>query len=245
MGYVEDKLAKNEYYHGTVNCNAIQILYEGFRLKKQYSSWGNLGTFKQGIYLTKSLGIASRFSCGIIFKCCLSEGISLLRIDEKYDSKIIAYLKREFGKDILTKDISKSIPHNKHLTRKELINLLNYRYCKIGDWKGKNCWKSFSLVSAIRQQLRLHKYDAIGETEEEVGIAVFNPSFVKPLEIYHVRYNGKKNDLTTFDKQKFATELKPIISELRELGGTPQEQESYDHLDSLLKRFCKDNMLSQ
>lgn len=241
---VEDKLAKNEYYHGTIGWKAIQILYEGFRLKKQYSSWGIFGTFKQGIYLTKSLETASCFTPGIIFKCRLSGGISLLRIDGKYDSKIIGYLKREFGKDILTNDISKSIPRNKHLTRKELINLLNYRYCNMGNFKGKT-WKWLAIVSSIRQQLRLHKYDAIGETDDHDGVAVFNPYFVKPLEIYHVRNVRGKHYLTTFDKQKFASKLKQDISELREYGDSPQEQDSYNYLDSLLERYCKDNMLSQ
>lgn len=45
-------LSDNEYYHGTVSHKAIQILYEGFRLKKYHSNYGRYGTFKQGIYLT-------------------------------------------------------------------------------------------------------------------------------------------------------------------------------------------------
>ena len=36
-----DKLADNEYYHGTASYKAIQILYEGFRLKKYHSEYGS------------------------------------------------------------------------------------------------------------------------------------------------------------------------------------------------------------
>lgn len=46
MNIPEDKLADNEFYHGTSNYKAIQILYEGFRLKKKYCLYGRYGTFK-------------------------------------------------------------------------------------------------------------------------------------------------------------------------------------------------------
>ena len=123
VSVVSDNLADNEYYHGTIDYNAIQILYEGFRLKKKVSPYGRHGTFKQALYLTKSIDTAALFAYGdIVFKCRLAGGLSVLKITERYDPKVIDTLKREFGKSILTGDISKAIPRNKHLTRKELIN---------------------------------------------------------------------------------------------------------------------------
>ena len=73
-----DKLADNEYYHGTASYKAIQILYEGFRLKKCHSKYGSGGTFKQGIYLTKSLSSAKYFGSEYIFKCHFKKGISIV-----------------------------------------------------------------------------------------------------------------------------------------------------------------------
>jgi hypothetical protein len=174
----------------------------------------------------------------------LSEGISLLRIDGKYDPKVIDYLKREFGKDLLTKDISKSIPRNKHLTRKELINLLNYRYCQMGKWKAKDSEKWFATVTSVRQQLVLHKYDAIGEPIKEVGIAVFNPSHVKPTDIYHVhRGSDHKYHLIPFDKKKFVAQLKEFQTEFGDGPDYPEEREKWKHIGSLLQRYCEENEL--
>ena len=242
---IKATLANNEYYHGTTDHKAIQILYEGFRFKKEFSDWGKRSTFKQGIYLTKSLEIASLFSYSyIIFKCRLSEGISLLRIDGKYDPKVIDYLKREFGKDLLTKDISKSIPRNKHLTRKELINLLNYRYCQMGNWKAKDSEKWFATLSSVRQQLVLHKYDAIGEPMEEVGIAVFNPSHVKALDIYHVHLGSdRKPHLVPFDKKRFVARLKEDQAEFGDNPDYPEGRERWNYIGSLLQRYCEENEL--
>jgi hypothetical protein len=55
MNQISDKLAGNEYYHGTMGHKALQILYEGFRFKKDFSDYGSYGTLRHGLYLTKSL----------------------------------------------------------------------------------------------------------------------------------------------------------------------------------------------
>ena len=244
MKAIQGTLADNEYYHGTSDYKAIQILYEGFQLKKKYCNWGKDGVFKEGIYLTKSINIAVMFANGdIVFKCRLSDKISILRIDEKYDNKIIGSLKREFGRNILTGDISKTIPANKHLTKKELINLLNYRFYK-GFWRqnSKGEWCS-EISPSIRHQLKLHKYDAIGEPQDEYGIAVFNPFHVKPTTMFHTEYKGQKPFLKKFDKNKFVSDLEQMISEIRQDRDRKDELEEADYIESLLKRYRKDNCL--
>ena len=117
MNHSPDRLAENEYYHGTSCYKAIQILYEGFRFKKHCSMSNGQGTFKHGVYLTKSLSMASLFGPEYVFKCCLANGTSVLWLNEIYDQKVINYLKREFSKSILTGPISKAIPRNKNLTK--------------------------------------------------------------------------------------------------------------------------------
>lgn len=244
MNLLQDKLAENEFYHGTTDYKAIQILYEGFRLKKRYCGYGRYGTFKQGIYLTKSIDIAKMFAYrDVVFKCELADKTSVLRIDEKYDKKVIEYLRREFGKNILTGDISKAIPSNKHLTKNELINLINYRFSQMGYWKEKDWWKWDAVLPSVRHQLKLHKYDAIGNTENMAGIAVFNPAFVKPLKMFHFDYKGTRPFLEELDKKKFASELAQSISEIREYGESEDEREELDYIESLLQRYRKENCL--
>ncbi len=244
MSPLKVKLADNEFYHGTTDYKAIQILYEGFRLKKKYCYWGKSGMFKEGIYLTKSIDVAEMFAYGdIIFKCRLSDKVSILRIDEKYDKKVIDYLRREFGREILTSDVSKAMPSNKHLTKKELINLLNYRFNK-DFWRQKRKGEWCSEISpSVRHQLKLHKYDAIGNAENMAGIAVFNPAFVKPLKMFQFGYKGIKPFLKELDKKKFASDLGRTISEHRRYCDNDNEREGLGYIESLLQRYRKENCL--
>lgn len=244
MNLLQDKLAENEFYHGTTDYKAIQILYEGFRLKKKYCGYGISGTFKQGIYLTKSIDIAEMFAHrNVVFKCELADKTSILRIDEKYDKKIISYLRREFGREILTSDISKAMPANKHLTKKELINLINYRFSQMGYWKENDWWKWDAVLPSIRHQLKLHKYDAIGNAENMAGIAVFNPTFVKTLQMFHIGYKGIRPFLKELDIKKFASDLGLTISEHRAYCDNDNEREGLSYIESLLQRYRKENCL--
>ena len=240
---VPDKLADNEYYHGTEAYKALSILYEGFRLKKGYSFYGSGGTFKQALYLTKSVDAAVAFG-HFIFRCKLADGVSILRIDEYYDKTIINSLRREFGKNILTGDITKALPRNKHLKKKELIHLVNYRFAKMGNWKLEEDWKWDAVVPSIRQQLRKHKYDAIGSTDDLTGLAVLNPAFVKRLELYGSWKEKLKGFLKELDKQSFVYAVKKDIRELGEIYDGPEEKVVRDHVEALLRKYCQENELS-
>lgn len=180
----------------------------------------------------------------VIFKCKLSDKASILRIDEKYDKKVIDTLKREFGKNILTSDINKAIPSNKHLTKKELINLLNYRFYKV-SWKQKAKWKWDDVLSSIRHQLKLHKYDAIGNAKSEAGIAVFNPALVKPSKMFHFEYKGQRPCLRELNKRKFVYELEQMILEIRDCRDGEDELEELNYIESLLLRFRRENCLCE
>lgn len=239
---IPDKLAKNEYYHGTSSSNALQILYEGFRLKNHCSSYNKTGTFKQGLYLTKTLSVATLFGHDYVFKCNLEKGVSVLWLDGNYDPTIINYLKREFSKSILTEPISKTIPHNKNMTKKELIHLLNYRFNK-ASWKTrKEAEKWAANISSFRQQLMLHKYDGVGETEEEVGVVIFNPSFVKPIELFNVISRGGENVLEPVNPQKLNSDIDLFCKDMEEYLD-PKDIIGIDHVRSLQEKFKKENGL--
>jgi len=238
-------LADNEYYHGTASYKAIQILYEGFRLKKYHSEHGSNGTFKQGIYLTKSLSSAKYFGSEYIFKCRLKKGASIVLLDKGYDKKIINYLKREFSKAILMGPVSKAIPRNKHLTRNELIHLLNYRFSKAYsggpmNWNNWDDW--YNSISSFRQQLQLHKYDGIGEANYLDGVVIFNPSFVEPIELFRAIGNQEKPSLQKLDNKKF---IRQIVTEIREAIEDYDEIDikQWEYIRSLQKRYCRENGL--
>ena len=200
-------LAENEYYHGTAHYNALQILYEGFRLRKRSCKYGASGTFKQGLYLTKSLSMAGLFGYGYVFKCRLAKGASVLWLDRNYDQKVIQYLKREFSKSILTEPISKVMPRNKKLTKTELIHLLNYRFSKARYWSKKHYRHWPANISSLREQLVSHRYDGVGETKSMEGLAIFNPSFVEPIELSKIVSMGEKTLLRPVNPKKFVADI--------------------------------------
>jgi hypothetical protein len=240
---LESKLAENEYYHGTANDSALQILYEGFRLKKKYLPYGRYGTFKQGIYLTKSLDVAALFGFDVVFKCRLAGGTSILWINECYDRRVIASLRREFTKNILTGDITKAIPHNKHLKKKELIHLLNYRYCKVASWKLRDSLRWMISLSSFREQLQRHKYDAVGELKHEDGLAVFNPTHIEPVDAFHLSRCGQEIFLQDLDKERLASEIQEMLDDLKE-DREGSDKEELDYVALLLDRYRREHNLT-
>lgn len=249
-----DKLADDEYYHGTMPYKALQILYEGFRLKKIHSWYGSGGTFKQGLYLTKSLSSAKYFGPDYIFKCRLKKGVSIVWIDKGYDKKVINYLKREFSKAILMGPVSKAIPRNKHLTRNELIHLLNYRFIKADFWAWKDSkkWNNwYNSISSFRQQLQLHKYDGIGELESLDGLVIFNPSFVKQIGLFKVSGDYENPFLQEMDKKRFILDIDKCYKEKEEDLDNEEKKEldneekkDWEYIRTLQGRFCRENGLS-
>lgn len=178
----------------------------------------------------------------------------------EYDQKVINYLKREFSKDILTGPITNAIPRNKHLTRNELIHLLNYRFKRVR--KSRNWEKWFYSISSFRQQLQLHKYDGVGEVKYLDGLVIFNPSFVEPIKLFEVFKCGEKPlesdprfreavySLREMNKQMFVTAIdryyKEYVEPSPEEGDDPLSQEDikeWDYIRSLQKRYCQENVL--
>ena len=108
---VTHSLKDCEYYHGTQVLKALFILYEGFRLKARWCAWGRYGTFGYGVYLTKSFDTAARFG-RYVFRCVLAQNARILRLDGFYDVKVIQYLRKEFGHELIRANFSKAIPVN-------------------------------------------------------------------------------------------------------------------------------------
>lgn len=121
---------KHVFYHGTSLKAAESIARDGFRVWFQddeigrYAGGGNLGT---GIYITCDWRVALWFGPALL-RVTIRPGTRLLNAAVPPDGKIVAYLQREFGREVLKKPPWKVIPGNKKLTLRELIALFRYHY---------------------------------------------------------------------------------------------------------------------
>lgn len=242
-------LGSDEYYHGTHAGSALLILHEGFRYKKHRSFWGKKGTFGQAVYLTKCSETALAFGPWVL-KCRIRSGIRILRLDPQYDPKIIQYLRREFGQELLKGNIRGTIPRNKHLTARELIALLTYYHQKMnasGDRDDLARWDQ--IVSSLRQQLLQHHYQAVGECQDLTGLAVLDPSLVNSERIYRrIISQSNKSMLILARPEEFLKEVegdaRDDLEDWGERGGR-ERMRDVNELIKLVARCRKDASLFQ
>lgn len=222
----------NIWYHGTSRTNAYFIMKEGFKIcdVRHGRNQGN------GIYISQKLKSACYWTMGdegIIIKCNLKPSLNILWVYEGYDTKVIDYLKREFGKDILKlgTHFYKAIPQNKQLTKKELINLVNYffeyrskkRQKPSGRLFCKNyrIWEQFPY---LMEYLRRHQFDGIGDRTFEYwdsdGVCIFNPSYVTTITAH--TYTHGWDPKTDFTNIKLSLPL--IMPQLKELHEKDEEE---------------------
>lgn len=203
------------YYHGTSYYSAYRILKEGFRL---LSGTGQYGVKGQGTYITDNLGYAlfmgQQYSSSnspnkpCIIQCEIMIEGPIMWSEKEYDLKVIKYLKKKFNKKIVDYNysVSKFIPKNKNLTKKESINLINFwheKHCKERQKQMKNNRWEFektkgdsSFIENTRKLLMFHGFSGWGQYTHEAWdsdeIVIFNPSQVKPKKVYEA--TGECND---------------------------------------------------
>jgi hypothetical protein len=216
------------YYHGTETRNAYAIMTQGFKLG-EISKGRRLG---RGLYISTRPESAVFWSHFITIKCKMKRGIRILWIKEGYDPKIIRQLRREFGKEILElgPHFAQAIPHNKQLTKSELISLCNYFFEKRykDRWryrflypKGKRSryWDTWEQLSPLHEQARLHDYDALGDRTfqewDSDEILIFNPSCMTPISA-HWMVSDKEGDYVRLSPPLLLAELKTISAKAQE-----------------------------
>lgn len=186
------------FYHGTSALAAMCISVDGFRLlSEQLRQWGE-GALGNGIYVTAALETANYFASAsslnhhkYILRVRLAPGTRILRLDGNYDQNVINYLVREFGRELLGPKFDRAIPANKHLRRVELINLANYLWQRgqADKPRGIGAWAGLESLGPLRRTLIHNKYDGLGCTESDIGVAVFNPSRLLAEGVYRVANN--------------------------------------------------------
>jgi len=184
---------ENWYFHGTTPRRARLIRREGFRIgpimlpgddEPYYLGYGNIG---YGTYISENWRVAVWFGYSLL-RIRLEPGTRLLTMPSEPDGKILKYLKREFGKDILNTDrLDRVLPNNKRLTLKEHVAVLGYHYREVGryfwspdrdlnekKWTSKR--KHVLAMHNIGSDLRRFGIHGYGDPQGFNGIVVFEPS---------------------------------------------------------------------
>jgi hypothetical protein len=186
MDEIAQNLTRHVFYHGTHLDTVERIHQEGFR-ERFYDedgdpSWsgGNLGT---GIYITCNWRIALWFGSTLL-SVGLQPGTRILDAVVPPDPNILAYLRREFGREIFKKPLLQVIPRNKQLTLPELVNLFRYQYRMTWEKDYGRSGTGFSrwprqrmrheeLLADFRSLLARYGFHGYGNPEDDNGIVIF------------------------------------------------------------------------
>ncbi len=233
------------YYHGTQWLAAYYIMHRGFQI-------GDVNCGRDsgaGLYITPDPGFASNWG-KIIVKCRLAPNTKILWLKEP-DPRVLKYLKKEFGAQILDLDFYKAIPRNKTLTRNEFINLFSYIILKkkqklFNRQRVFVRWEKFR--ARLGDYLRRHKYDGFGHTDPEwPEVVIMNPSLVIPVS-FHRCWESEETQYYWVPKVK----LSPPLSRKRIdktgkrlLRQYAEEQELRDLLDGMPDCEEKTNLIAE
>ena len=185
---------KNQmYFHGTHPDCLHDIATQGFKIRESRTG-RHLGN---GVYVATSVKTVFGYGFEYVFKCELEPSTRILWIEKQPDKDVIAYLQKEFGRDILKvgAEINKVIPSNKQLTKKELIAFVTWFFHNKTEkwnksWKYWGCWNN---LSQLLKHVRRHGYNAIGDRSwrywDSDQIMVFEPHRIKPLTCHLINYD--------------------------------------------------------
>ncbi len=177
---------KHVFYHGTSLNAAESIARYGFRVWfrdeeiGRYAGGGNLGV---GIYVTCNWRIALWFGPTLLL-VTIRPGTRLLNAALPPDGKIVDYLQREFGREVLKKTPWKAIPRNKKLTLRELIALFRYHYRHTWEKEYSKDRDGFPrwpmrrelhsrMLDGFKSLLIRYGFDGYGNPSDDNGIVIF------------------------------------------------------------------------
>ena len=133
-----------------------------------------------------------------VIEVSLTKGSKLLTVNDAIDSKTINSLKKEFGKDILSYNFTKSIPHNKQLLKHEVITLYQYLHKKMQkhDKRYNNITQWYLHLGKIYHQIKKLGYHGISHDDPEwPETIIFDPLRVKTVRYYRQKKKPQWLDL--------------------------------------------------
>jgi len=225
------------YYHGTWAGYGNTIMRRGFELG--HPGLGNL--LGRGVYIARELASAALWERGLVIVVRLQPGTRILWIEDDYDQRVIDSLRREFGQELLDlgPHFERAIPHNKQLTRRELVGLCDYVLTKArrGRWqaalranKGKRVRynETWQRLSRLHRQIKRFGYQALGDRSDmdwdSDEIVVFNPTRVIPVSAHRLIREGE-DDNETFSLSP-ALELKELAEIAAQAIAKEEEEEA-------------------
>lgn len=223
MNFVEDG---NIFYHGTWTGYGYAIMTQGFALGHE----GHGHLLGRGVYVAQKLRSAALWTPDFVIVCQLQPGTRILWIDDTYDRGVIAYLRREFGQELLDlgPHFYRAIPTNKQLTQKELIHLCSYTLMQAQRKRKQTILRSHKSkvaryqsawlrLSRLHGEVKRHGYDAIGNRSfadwDSDEILVFNPARVLPVSAHWLHRAGDDWDERFWLSQPIAELALKVISE--------------------------------
>ena len=217
---MDDSLLKNfrkhVFYHGTSLGAAESIAQHGFRVwcwdeeDGRLKFGGNLGI---GVYVTSDWRVALWFGSTLL-RVAIRPGSRLLNAAVLPNKTCIAYLEREFGREILNKPPLKVLPKNKQLTLRELVNLFRYHYCNAWEktlrarlddrskWSRRRKFHS-RLLDDFRKLLMRYGFDGYGNPEDLNGIVIFAEDRLELKEVVADFPSDSRAKAVAADVQQF------------------------------------------
>jgi hypothetical protein len=200
------------FYHGTNPSSAVKIAAEGFKMGEERQGRG-LG---YGLYTSCRKEFIPEWNWGlVVIKCKLKKGLQILWCNDAPEAKTIKYLRKEFGKEILTPKFYRALPNNKQLKKHELVavivHVMRKMYINKKLTKKRDSWLDLlsDNYSRMYKQLKFHNFDGIGFKDKNwPEILLFNPSDAEPHSFHE--YTAK------FDKDFYVTDMalsKPLTIE--------------------------------
>ena len=193
-----ENIAGKAFFHGTSKRNARRILKGGFcdwswtaetPLKKHKAArgiarWMHGGSYGRGTYITCNWRSALYFG-PVLFRVELQPATRILRLDVPTDGKVLDTLKREFGREILTKSPRKVIPVNKRLTLNEAIQLARHHVAakESASFPSPRADQHEKLMLDLRNILVRYGIQGWGEPSDLCGIVVFATDRLKVSEV--------------------------------------------------------------
>ena len=179
------------FFHGAKSdLDALKICAEGFQ--REYSDeegrWFRDGNLGIGTYLTCNWQMALWFGNALLHQT-LQPGTIVLDTSIEPDPKIMGYLGKKFGRELLTSGNPQGVlPRNKHLSRKEAVTLARYHYREAWEklsendamvWRKKQTNQRRHHLTALKSCVNLLKqagFHGYGNPNDDNGILIFEPS---------------------------------------------------------------------
>ncbi len=195
---VQENLRAGTFYHGCKNLEDLgSISTQGFRgdFFDEEGRWQRDGNLGKGVYLTCDWRTAVWFG-SILLEATLLQGTRILDTSIPPDRRVLRYLKREFGNELLvTGDIRKILPKNKQLSLPELVELTRYFYDRVWnrDWSTEKSWR-FSACDRREMRalhhavsfLKRYGFHGYGHPQDDNGIVIFAPDRIKLTKVVRI-----------------------------------------------------------